>query len=172
MKHGHTQRCAAALLAAIFLSGCSSQGAERTPSEWADRYEAAITAHGGEMVEYNPVIREFNPEDARASLALEALGLKESEVDAFGASVSVINTQAYAIAAVQPAQGKESAVQEALQGYIERQQSSFEFYLPDQYQVAQNAKLETLKDGTVLLVMCAGADTVFSAIREELEQAE
>ena len=153
------------------LSGCSGGGADRTPEEWTELYQQAIPAHGGEMVEYNPVISTFDPEDGRASLALESLGLKKEDVEAMGVSASVMNTQAYAIAAVLPVQGRESAVQEALQGYIERQQSSFEFYLPDQYQVAQDARLDTLEDGTVLLVMCSDADQVFQNIRGELESA-
>ena len=78
---------------------------------------------------------------------------------------------AYGIAAVRPVQGKTDAVREALQGYVDRQQSSFEFYLPDQYQVAQGARLEALEDGTVLLVMCQDGDAVFEAIRGELERA-
>ena len=40
-----------------------------------------------------------------------------------------------------------------------------------QYQVAQGARLETLEDGTVLLVMCQDGDAVFEAIRGELERA-
>ena len=153
------------------LSGCSGGGGSRTAEEWRGLYAQAITAHGGEMVEYNPVIGEFDGEDARSALALESLGLKQEDVEAFGASVSVMNTQAYAIAAVQPAQDREEAVREALQGYIDRQQSNFQFYLPDQYQVAQEAQLETLEDGTVLLVMCQDGDAVFEAIRGELERA-
>ena len=62
-------------------------------------------------------------------------------------------------------------VREALQGYVDRQRSSFEFYLPDQYQVAQDARLETLEGGTVLLVMCQDADQVLEAIRSDLESA-
>ena len=54
---------------------------------------------------------------------------------------------------------------------MDRQQSSFELYLPDQYQVAQEAQLETLEDGTVLLVMCQDSGEVFEAIRGELERA-
>ena len=121
------------------------------------------------MVEYNPVISRFDPEDGASALALESLGLAEEDVEAFGASVSLMNTQAYGIAAVRPVQGKTDAVRKALQGYVDRQQSSFELYLPDQYQVAQGARLETLEDGTVLLVMCQDADTVFEAIRGDLE---
>ena len=154
----------AAALLTVILSGCSN-GAERSREEWTTLYQQAI------MVEYNPVISAFDEETAGAGLALESLGLQEEDVEAFGASVSVMNTQAYAIAAVQPAQDREENVREALQGYIDRQQSNFQFYLPDQYQVAQNARLETLSDGTVLLVMCQDADNVFDSIRAELEQA-
>ena len=116
-------------------------------------------------------LTEFDPEDTRTSLALETLGLEEGDAEAFGVSMSMMNTQAYAIAAVLPAQGREEAVEEALQGYVDRQRSSFEFYLPDQYQVAQDARLETLEGGTVLLVMCQDADQVLEAIRSDLESA-
>ena len=160
----------AAALLTVILSGCSN-GAERSREEWTTLYQQAITAHGGEMVEYNPVISAFDEETAGAGLALESLGLQEEDVEAFGASVSVMNTQAYAIAAVQPAQDREEAVREALQGYIDRQQSNFQFYLPDQYQVARDARLEVLEDGTVLLVMCQNSDTVFQEIAYDLQQA-
>lgn len=170
MKKRAALLCAAALALAA-LTGCSGREPERTAEEWTDLYVQAITNHGGEMVEYNPVISRFDPEDGASALALESLGLAEEDVEAFGASVSVMNTQAYAIAAVRPVQGKTDAVREALQGYVDRQQSSFEFYLPDQYQVAQEARLETLEDGTVLLVMCQDGDAVFEAIRGELERA-
>ena len=150
MKKRAALLCAAALALAA-LTGCSGREPERTAEEWTDLYVQAITNHGGEMVEYNPVISRFDPEDGASALALESLGLAEEDMEAFGASVSVMNTQAYAIAAVRPVQGKTDAVRKALQGYVDRQQSSFELYLPDQYQVAQGARLETLEDGTVLL---------------------
>ncbi len=170
MKKRAALLCAAALALAA-LTSCSSGEPERTAEEWTDLYVQAITDHGGEMVEYNPVISRFDPEDGASALALESLGLAEEDVEAFGASVSLMNTQAYGIAAVRPVQGRTDAVREALQGYVDRQQSSFEFYLPDQYQVAQEARLETLDDGTVLLVMCQDGDAVFEAIRGELERA-
>lgn len=159
------------MLCLLVLTGCSGGQTERTTEEWTNLYTKALTDHGGEMVEYNPVLNQFHPEDDISALALESLGLEEGDVEAFAASVSVMNTQAYALAAVQPAQGREEAVQESLQGYVDRQKSNFELYLPDQYQVAQDARLETLEDGTVLLVMCQNGDEVFEAIRAELEQA-
>ena len=166
------RRSAAAWLTALclLLPGCSG-GEERTAQEWTRLYQEAITAHGGEMVAYNPIFTQIDPEDATAELVLQSLGLEEADMAAFAVSASVMNTRAYAIAAVQPAQGREEAVREALQGYISRQQSSFEFYLPDQYQIAQDARLETLEDGTVLLVMCQDQDVVFDAIRTQLERA-
>ncbi len=148
------------------LAGCSGKdGTEtaKTPEELTQLYADAITQNGGEMVEYVPVISEVKEDDASAML-LEMLGLKEEDMKAFGISASMINIQAYGIVAVMPADEKTQAVQEALQGFIDRQKKSFEFYLADQYEVAKQAKLETLKDGTVLMVMCQDQDTVFDAI--------
>ena len=56
----------------------------------------------------------------------------------------------------------------ALEGFIDRQKQSFEQYLADQYDIASNARLETLEDGTVLLVMCQDQDAVFDAIRDTI----
>ena len=81
----------------------------------------------------------------------------------------MMNVKAYGIAAVMPAEGKEEAVKEGLQGFIDRQKSSFETYLADQYAVAESARLETLEDGTVLMVMCEDQDTVFDGIRAAIE---
>ena len=41
--------------------------------------------------------------------------------------------------------------------------------LADQYEVAENARLETLEDGTILLVMCEDQDTVFDAIADAVQ---
>ena len=99
-------------------------------------------------------------------MVLENMGLNTEDMAAFGISASLMNIKAYAIAAIMPAEGKEAAVMEALQGYIDRTKSSFEMYLADQYEVAENARLETLEDGTILLVMCQDQDTVFDAIAD------
>ena len=60
-------------------------------------------------------------------------------------------------------------MKEGLQGYIDQQKSSFEMYLADQYEVAKNARLETLEDGTILMVMCEDQDTVFDAISAAIQ---
>ena len=161
---------AALALAIVVLAGCSSQqtDTQRTPEELTQVYADAITANGGEMVEYNPVISEVS-EDDMSSILLETLGLAQDDMTAFGISASLMNVQAYGIAAVMPAEGKADAVTEALQGYIDQQKSNFENYLADQYDVANSARLETLSDGTVLMVMCSDQDTVFDAIKAAIE---
>jgi len=80
-----------------------------------------------------------------------------------------MNVKAYGIAAVMPAPGSEESVKAALQNFIDRQIMSFEFYLPDQREIAKNARLETLTDGTVLLVMTEHQDAVFDNIAQAIQ---
>lgn len=151
-------------LAVTALFGCSGKsGSDKTPEELSELYASAITENGGEMVEYNPVFTEVK-EDDMSAIILENLGLLVEDMQAFGVSSSVMNVKAYGIAAVMPAEGKAESVTSALQGYIDAQKSSFEQYLVDQYEIANSAKLETLEDGTILMVMCEDQDTVFDAI--------
>ena len=80
-----------------------------------------------------------------------------------------ITRLAYGIAVIKPAQDSEDTVKEGLQGFIDQQQQNFQMYLPDQYEVAKNARLETLEDGTVVMVMCEDQDTVFDSIIDSLQ---
>ena len=164
-----------AALAVSVLAGCGSSNKNesngndtsasqtKSPEELTSLYKEAITANGGEMVEYNPVISQAKEDDGSAML-LEMMGLKQEDMTAFGISTSMMNVKAYGIAAVMPAEGKEENVKAALQAFIDQKCTEFESYLVDQLEVAQNAKLETLADGTVLMVMTEGQDEVFTAI--------
>lgn len=160
---------AAALTLTAVLTACGQKQESRTPEELTQVYADALTENGGEMVEHNPVISKVDSEDPVSAMILESMGLKEEDMTAFGVSGSMMNVKAYGIAAVMPAEGKEEAVKEGLQGFIDRQKSSFETYLADQYAVAESARLETLEDGTVLMVMCEDQDTVFDGIRAAIE---
>lgn len=160
---------AAALTLTAVLTACGQKQESRTPEELTQVYADALTENGGEMVEYNPVISKVDSGDPVSAMILESMGLKEEDMTAFGVSGSMMNVKAYGIAAVMPAEGKEEAVKEGLQGFIDRQKSSFETYLADQYAVAESARLETLEDGTVLMVMCEDQDTVFDGIRAAIE---
>ena len=80
--------------------------------------------------------------------------------------------KAYGIAAVYPADGKEDDVLEALNGFIDTQKESFQQYLEEEYETASNTRLETLEDGTILMVMHPDQDTVFDTIRDAVESAQ
>lgn len=101
----------------------------------------------------------------QGQLSLDMLGISKDDVAKAAFSVSLMNVQSYGIAIIQPAQGKTDAVKQALTTFIEAQKSSQENYLADQYAIAKAAKLETLKTGEVVLVMCADQDTVYNAIK-------
>ena len=67
-----------------------------------------------------------------------------------------------------PAEGKGEEVLEGVNAFVEQQKQSFQQYLADQYDIASAAKVETLEDGTVLLVMCEDQDTVLESIKTAL----
>lgn len=162
---------ASLLLLTGTLAGCGQrQETGRTPEELTQLYAQAITQYGGEMAENNPVISRDNSEENINAMILESMSLKTEDMTAFAVSGSMMNVKAYGIAAVMPAEGKKAAVTEGLQSFIDRQKSSFETYLVDQYAVADSARLETLQDGTVLMVMCENSDEVFDSIRKAIEQ--
>lgn len=157
-------------MTATMLVGCGKKDPAptvKTPEELTTLYTQAINNHGGEMLEYNPVITEVKQDDM-SGMMMEFLGLRDEDYRAFAISMSMMNIQAYAIAAVAPAEGKEDSVKAALQGYIDTQISAFETYLPGPYENAKNARLETLSDGTVLLVMCEEQDSVFEGISKDI----
>ena len=171
MKRILTLTLAAALLLSA-LAGCSGGGSQesqavKTPEEYTAAYQAAIEgARDDEMNEAVPVITATD--DQMADLVLPMVGITSDNAAAFAVAVSPMNIRAYDIVAVLPAEGKSEEVQEGLQGFIDQQKQSFEQYLADQYDIANAARLETLDDGTILLVMCEDQDTVFDAIQDAL----
>lgn len=163
------------LILALALTACGGKGSEgaakKTPDELRAAYTQAITdARDDEMNEYFPVKTDYeDSESAIRDMTFAVLGFAPEDTSAYGVSLSLMNVSAYAIVAVMPAEGKEETVKTGLENYVSTQKSSFEHYLEDQYEIASNAKLETLKDGTMVLVMCEGQDTVFESIKATLE---
>ena len=96
------------------------------------------------------------------------LGLEDDMVEDFAASVSGMMVQSYAIAIVKPTPGKTDAVVDALKAYVLSEQQSMEHYLEDQYEVAKNAKVETLPSGEVVLVCCENSDAVLANLKKAL----
>lgn len=105
---------------------------------------------------------------SQGAMCLQVLGLTEEDVEEAAFSVSMMNVQSYGLAIVKPADGKEAAVTEGLQTFIDGQKAAQENYLADQYAIAKAAKLDTVKSGEVVLVMCEEQDTVFSSIKNAL----
>lgn len=161
------------LITALLLAGltaCQSKPTktERTPEELTALYSEAITAaRTDEDNEYNPILTNTG-ENPDAELIFSVLGVTAEDMDAYAISVSLMNVRAYAVAAIKPTEGKEETVTTALQTYVDNTKASFEFYLPEPFEVASNARLETLEDGTVLLVMCEDQDTVFDSISSSI----
>ena len=131
-------------------------------------YQSAIEeARDQELNESMSVLT--SSEDETAELLFSMLGVSGEDMQAFARSVSPMNVKAYGIAAIYPTAGKEQAVLDGLNGFIDQQKQNFELYLADQYDIANQARLETLNDGTILMVMCPDQDTVFDAIRAKIE---
>ncbi len=100
---------------------------------------------------------------------LEQYGLDPEQMERYAVSISPMNVLAYGVMIVLPAQGQEEAVKTALRGFIEKQTATFEYYLPDQYEIAQQAQLTTMPGGEVVLVMCEDSGTVLNQIQTALK---
>ena len=149
-----------ALLLALALAGC----ADGKPAE---SHKAAIEgARSEEDNEYNTILT--SSDDDMAELIFGLLNVSEEDMTAYAISVSAMNVRAYGVAAILPAAGKEDLVLEGLNSFVENQKRSFEQYLADQYEIAKEAKVGTLEDGTVLLVMCENQDAVYDSIKDAL----
>lgn len=161
-----------ALLLLSALVGCGSKDsgtASKTPEEYTEAYKTAIeSARDDELNEAVPVVT--STEEDMAALVLPLIGVTDENADAFAVAISPMNIKAYGVAAIHPAEGKSEEVLEGVNAFVEQQKQSFEQYLADQYEIAGNARLETLEDGTILLVMCEDQDAVFDAIRDTIEE--
>lgn len=162
------------LALALLLSACTAnpkapdEAKKLSPEEWATAYTAAIQgARDDELNEAFPVNTNatgFGTE-AIEEMNFTVLGFTKEDTECYAISMSLMIVNAYAIVAVRPAEGKEETVKTGLENYIESQKASFENYLEDQHTIAASAKLDTLDDGTILLVMAEGQDTIFDSIK-------
>ena len=101
-------------------------------------------------------------------ILMPLLNLEDDQYTAFAASISSMMVRSYAVAIVKPAEGKTDEVKAALEAYVASEQQSMEHYLEDQYQIAKNAKVETLPSGEVVLVCCEDSDTVLANLKKAL----
>ncbi len=161
----------AAVLCLGLLAGCGAAGEPEnalTGADLAEHYKSAIEAGRTESDNADRPINVTGEEEEMGSYFWELLGFAPEDVDAFAVSLSLMNVQAYCVGLFKPVEGKAEAVVAGLENYIAGQQRGFESYLPDQGVIADNAILETLDDGTVIIVMSDGWDDVYAGITEAL----
>ena len=163
------QRTLPLLLLLALLAGCgtSSQPSALTAEERTQLYQTAIeSARDAKMNEAIGILTDAG--DDMADVIFELLGVTAADMSAFALSVSPMNIKAYGVAAILPAEGKSEEVLEGVNAFVDQQKQNFQQYLVDQYDIANAAKVETLDDGTILLVMCEDQDTVLDAIKTSL----
>lgn len=180
------KKCTAALAAlalCLGLAGCgaaSSSASQAQPVDYTqaivdarsdtDNERDILAAKAGEDAAYTYNPQEMPAEEAapQAEMVLMTLGLEPAQLDEYACSVSLMNVQAYAVGIFRPAEGEAEAVQAALETYVSSIQQSFQNYLPDQYEIAKGAKVQTLGTGEVVLALCEDASGVLSAIEDRL----
>ena len=166
------------LLLTAALTGCGQEQKQEqeekqplTVEERTELYQTAIeTACGPDANSFTSIVT--SPEDQTAPIVLLMLGVEEEDMSAYALLVSPVNVQAFGIAAIYPAAGKDDDVLEALNAFVDNQKESFYQYLESEYEIAANTRIETLEDGTILMVMCENQDAVFDAIRDDIEGAQ
>lgn len=163
----------ATALTLLLLTGCADSGNEQDSMSADARtqlYQSAISQARDEQTNQNrPIIT--SDQDAQADVVFAALGLQPEDLSAYAISLSLTDASAYTVAAFYPAPEREDAVLEGLDNYVDGQKTGFVYSLTDQYKIAINTRTEILEDGTILLVMCPDQDTIFDAVRDQIEGA-
>ena len=171
------------LLAVCMFAACSA-GPSST-AQPKDYVQAIVDARSSEENENDAVYTwktggavslglnpyDVSEEDAAsmAPMMLSTLGLEEDMLSEYALSMSLMNVRAYAVGIFVPAEGKTEDVQAAVESYVAAQRRAFEQYLQDQYEIAQNAIVETLPGGEVMLVMSEDAAQTAQALLDALK---
>ncbi|WP_312643667.1 DUF4358 domain-containing protein [Hydrogenoanaerobacterium sp.] len=138
------------------------------PEENKKLGDIITAARTDEMNEAMNII--MSKDDPQAQLIFDVAGLNADDMEAFAVSISPMNIKAYGVAIIKPAEGKDEAVLKAINGFVDGQKKAFEQYLPDQKEIANSATVDTLEDGTVVLVMSEDGAAVQKAILEALKK--
>lgn len=180
-----TKRLLAALLACLALlalAGCGKKSSttskdytqilhDARPAEDNEYYMIFSPGEDGKFTAqygYSDSYDADQLDEEIRNMLLPLLNLNEDDYTDFAASVSSMMVQSYGIAIVKPAEGKQQAVFDALDAYVQGQMQSMEHYLEDQYQIAAAAHISTAPTGEVILVCCEDPETVLSAIKTAL----
>lgn len=128
--------------------------------------EAIVASRDEEANMYVPLI--VSEEDPMSDFILPMLGFTPEDTQGFALGVSAMNVQAYAVVAVVPAEGQEDTILQGLEGFKDLKIKDFTNYLADQLEIAETSHIETLDNGTIVLVMCANQDEVLENLKANL----
>lgn len=128
--------------------------------------EAVVASRDEEANMYIPLI--VSEEDPLSQFIMPMLGFTAEDTQGFALGVSAMNVQAYAVVAVVPAEGKEETILQGLEGFKALKIQDFTNYLADQLEIAETSHIETLDDGTIVLVMCENQDEVLEKLKGQL----
>ncbi len=175
------------LCAGVFLISCTgtmpgdATASVKTPAELS---EAIVNARTGELNDafaifaasqeeaatytHNPmqVSEEGMPDEITA--LMQITGIDYDNCESYAMTLSMMNIHAYATGIFYPLEGSEESVQESLQNFITAKQLEFENYLPDQYEIAENAILRTTTSGAIILVIAEDAQETADTIEQAL----
>ncbi len=168
------------------LAGCgSSSASSSTPKDYAqivhnartdDMNEAYSilspdTANAGQYKVIDGYSGDLDKDalSAQAQMILQMLNLTDADMQDYAISMSLMNVKSYAVIVILPAEGKADTVKNGLQAYLDGQKMNMQNYLPDQYEIANKAKLVTADSGEVILVCCEDSDTVLASIESALK---
>lgn len=136
-------------------------------NELSQAYSNAIIASRGDEENANiPTISSFTSE--LWPYLQPSFGFDATQVESFSLAASTMNIHAYCVAVVKPVEGQEDAVLAGLEAYKAQKINEFTNYLADQLVYAENAVIETLEDGTMILVMGSGSDEVLPKLKENI----
>lgn len=151
-----------ALVLALSLVGC---GSAAQPSA-RDYGEVLAECRGTDENADIPIVTSTE-EDTFGLMQL--YDLDPAKMERYALCVSPVNLNAYALMIVLPTQEGRADIEKAMAGFIQKQSDAFRDYLPDQYAIAEDAKLVTTDGGELILVMCPDSSAMLEKIQTALK---
>ncbi len=118
----------------------------------------------GYSADYEP---QYLTEDVTNFMA-PMLGFDLALAEDFAFSISTMMTQSYGYAIVMPTEGNTDAVVAGLESFITQQRTSFQNYLPDQYEIASAATVTVAPTGEVILACGPDSASILADIEASL----
>ncbi len=159
------QKIISAVLALTLTASLAGCGAAAQPStrDYAEVLTECRSAADG------PDINLVTTPEEDTFGMMELYGLEPSQMERYALCISPVNLEAYALMIVLPTEEGRADVEKAMAGFIQKQSDAFRDYLPDQYAIAEEAKLVTTAGGELVLVMCPDSSGMLDRIETALK---